>query len=55
LLKRQIVEDAPEDLGICEFDCRRGQCLQDEWGSCDRRIRQGAGELFPDGGPGQPY
>jgi FG-GAP-like repeat len=22
---------------ICEFDCRKGQCLYDEWTSCERR------------------
>lgn len=48
LVKRQIVDDAPEDLAICEFDCRHGQCTQDRWDNCKRRIRKGAGELFPD-------
>jgi hypothetical protein len=45
-VKRQIVDDAG-DLAICEFDCRQTQCMQDEWDTCDRRIRKGAGELFP--------
>jgi hypothetical protein len=58
-VKRQIVDDTPEDLALCEFDCRKGQCLQDEWETCGRRILKGAGELFPDarlGGfdPGKP-
>ena len=47
-VKRTIVTDVPEDLALCEFDCRRGQCQQDEWDTCDRRIRKAAGELFPD-------
>ncbi|MGO9274516.1 MAG: hypothetical protein ACLQOO_30515 [Terriglobia bacterium] len=47
-VQRQIVDDAPEDFAICEFDCRKGQCQQEEWDTCDRRIRKGAGELFPD-------
>lgn len=50
VVKRQIVDDAPEDLAICEFDCRKGQCLQDEWETCVRRISKGAGELLPDAG-----
>jgi len=28
---RQIVEVAPEDLAICEFDCRKTQCTKAEW------------------------
>jgi hypothetical protein len=47
-VKRQIVDDAPEEIAICQFDCRKGQCLQDEWETCNRRIGKGAGELFPD-------
>ncbi|SPE36090.1 hypothetical protein SBA3_2350013 [Candidatus Sulfopaludibacter sp. SbA3] len=47
-LKRQIVDTAPDDLAICQFDCHKGQCLQNEWESCDRRIQKGAGEFFPD-------
>ena len=53
VVKRQVVGDAPEELGICEFDCRKEQCLQDEWDTCERRIRKGAGELFPDGNSSQ--
>ena len=53
-VKRQIVGDAPEDLAICAFDCRKGQCRQDEWAVCQRRINKGAGELFPDIRPGKP-
>ena len=47
-VKRQIVDIVPEDLAICQFDCRKGQCTQDEWDACERRIRKGAGEFFPD-------
>jgi len=50
---RQLVEAAPEDIAICEFDCRKRQCTQGEWETCERRISKGAGELFPaseDGG-----
>jgi hypothetical protein len=46
-VKRQTVDDAPEELTLCEFDCRKGQCQQNEWDTCGRRIRKGAGELFP--------
>jgi len=46
-LTRQAVDDVPEDVGICEFDCRKQQCMHDEWASCERRKRKGSGELFP--------
>jgi hypothetical protein len=46
-VRRQIVTTAPEDIAICEFDCRKTQCSQDEFEACERRIRKGAGELFP--------
>lgn len=47
-VKRQIVGVVPQDLAICQFDCRKGRCMQDEWDACERRIRKGAGEFFPD-------
>ncbi len=51
-VKGGIVADAPEEVAMCEFDCRKGQCRHDEWDACERRIRKGAGELFP--GPQPP-
>jgi len=50
LVKRNIVGDVPDDIALCEFDCRKGQCMQGEWAACDRRIHKASGELFPDGG-----
>lgn len=54
-VRRQIVDDLPEELVICEFDCRKGQCQQDQWETCDRRIRKGAGEFFPDARLAEPH
>jgi hypothetical protein len=45
--KAQIVSEVPEDLAICEFDCRESQCSLSNWLSCQRRISQTAGELRP--------
>jgi len=53
-VKGQIVDDPREDLAICQFDCRKGQCVQSEWEACDRRIHKGAGELFPSSPLGKP-
>ncbi len=37
-LKQQIAEEVPEDVALCEFDCRKGQCRLGEWESCKRRL-----------------
>jgi hypothetical protein len=51
-VKRQIVDEVPEEFAICEFDCRRVLCMPDESNTCERRIQKGAGELFPLSSPG---
>jgi hypothetical protein len=38
-LKGQIVQEVPEDVALCEFDCRKGQCRMGEWESCERRLK----------------
>lgn len=43
----QIVQDIAHDDAICAFDCRKRECTQDEWETCERRIHKGAGELMP--------
>jgi hypothetical protein len=45
-MKRQIVDDVPEAIALCQFDCPKAQCTQDAWRSCERRIRKSAGELI---------
>jgi hypothetical protein len=47
-LKDQAVMDVPETHGLCEFDCRKGQCTEGEWANCERRIQKAAGELWPE-------
>ena len=34
----QIIQDIPEDCAVCEFDCRKTQCTQDQWMLCSRRL-----------------
>ena len=48
--KDQIVE-VPASDALCEFDCRKEQCSQNEWESCERRITTAAGELWPEPKP----
>lgn len=37
-LKGQIVGDVPPELGPCEFDCRKTECLFEEWATCQNRL-----------------
>jgi hypothetical protein len=38
LLRQQSVADVPLELELCEFDCRKPQCLKGEWEHCQRRL-----------------
>ena len=46
-LRRQIVDEVPPESALCVFDCRKPQCYVGEWETCDRRLRNAAGELMP--------
>ena len=46
-LKNQIAQDVPGSDGLCEYDCRKQQCAEDEWANCERRIQGAPGELWP--------
>lgn len=43
----QIIQDVRMDSALCEFDCRKRQCLSGEWETCERRLAKAAGELMP--------
>ena len=53
-VKRQVVDDVPEHLAVCEFDCSHGQCMQEEWDTCGRRLQKCAGELQPESRSSEP-
>lgn len=38
-VKRKAIEEVPDDIALCEFDCRKTQCRYDEWATCERRLR----------------
>lgn len=48
LMKNQIAQDVPASDELCEFDCRKQHCTDEEWATCERRIGRAAGELFPE-------
>jgi len=35
----KVIQEAPEDIQLCEFDCRESQCAMGDWGKCERRLR----------------
>ena len=43
----QIIQDVPEDIALCQFDCRKGQCSHGEWETCERRLSRAGSELMP--------
>jgi hypothetical protein len=47
-LKDQIAQDVQETDGLCEYDCRKQQCTEEEWATCERRIHKASGELWPE-------
>lgn len=37
-LKAQWIAEVPDDLAICEFECRKSECSFECWATCVRRI-----------------
>ncbi len=37
--KTHLVETVPNDIALCEFDCRKTECSFGEWERCARRLR----------------
>jgi hypothetical protein len=46
-LSELAVQDVPEGLTFCEFVCRKERCSAQEWATCERRLKRGAGEFMP--------
>jgi hypothetical protein len=38
-LMRQLIADVPEEIAVCEFDCRECRCTLVEWAVCEKRKR----------------
>jgi hypothetical protein len=39
-LMDQLIQDVPESIALCEFDCREPNCTAERWAACERRIEQ---------------
>jgi hypothetical protein len=37
-LQGQVVQDVPDSLAVCEFDCRSTACRRGEWERCEHRL-----------------
>ncbi len=49
---RAQVQEVPEALAVCEFDCDRPDCRMGDWQSCERRLRYEAlARAYDDGAP----
>jgi hypothetical protein len=44
MIKGWFVQDAPEDIAPCEFECRRLECRQGEWDACEKRLSRVHGD-----------
>jgi hypothetical protein len=47
LFLNQLIQDVPDAIALCEFDCRKKQCTYEEWVHCERRRQRTVGELTP--------
>ena len=36
-LMDQLIQDVPESIPVCEFDCPETDCSAERWTSCERR------------------
>jgi hypothetical protein len=36
-LMSQVIAEVPDDIVVCEFDCRKYSCTLGEWETCERR------------------
>jgi hypothetical protein len=36
---RMPVDEVPEDIAVCEFECGRTECRQGDWRRCERRLQ----------------
>lgn len=37
--KARWVQDVPEEVAPCEFECRKTECRHGDWETCERRLR----------------
>jgi len=35
----KFVPEVPDEIAVCEFDCRKTECLMGHWAQCERRLQ----------------
>ncbi len=35
----QLVQDVPDAIAVCEFNCRETDCSEERWRCCERRLQ----------------
>jgi len=38
-LMDQLIQDVPEAIAVCEFDCGETDCTSERWMTCERRLQ----------------
>jgi hypothetical protein len=46
-IKGEVVQTVPEEIAVCEFDCRKLSCSVEQWRTCKRRVREAESKLTP--------
>lgn len=39
-MKNQITQDVPTSVEQCEYNCRKPNCTEKEWATCERRTQR---------------
>jgi hypothetical protein len=37
-LSRQLVQDVPDEVSVCEYECNRTDCRIGQWNTCEKRL-----------------
>jgi len=46
-LMSQLIQDVPDSIAVCEFNCRETDCSAERWASCERRLLHASRERVP--------
>jgi hypothetical protein len=46
----RISQEVPNQIALCEYDCRNLHCTLGEWEACQGRLHKSAGALIPANG-----
>jgi len=44
-LTSDFIQTVPDEIAVCEFDCRKADCTAEEWRNCKRRLHRTSWEI----------